>query len=1173
LICASCGTTNEAGRKFCKQCGSALVVICPECASPNAPDSRFCGECGAALGTSAAPAVPTAAPSTQSTERRLVSVLFTDLVGSTTLAQHRDPEEVRELLSRYFDTARETIERYGGLVEKFIGDAVMAVWGTPTAHEDDAERAVRAALDLVEAVEALGGETGTELRARAAVLTGEAAATVGVVSQGIVAGDLVNTASRLQSAAETGTVVVGETTYRSTHMAIAFESLGELVVKGRDEPIAAYRALRIVGERGGAGRGEAIEPPFVGRAEELRSLKELLRATGTERKARLVSVSGVAGIGKSRLAWEFLKWIDGLAENFWWHQGRCPAYGEGVTFWALGEMVRMRARIAETDDAASSRRKLSAAIGEFVPDPDDRRWIEPRLSHLLGLEPAPSGDREELFAAWRAFFERIAEERGTTIMVFEDLQWADAGLLDFIESMLEWSRSHPILIVTLSRPELADRRPGWGAGQRSFTAIHLEPLPDPVIRDLVEGFVRGVPSDSVDRIVARAEGVPLYAVETVRMLADRGVLEPRDQAYEVIGEIGALEVPETLHALIAARLDALSPEDRRLLQDASVVGKSFTLDAITAVAEGDRGKVERRLRELVRKEFLELELDARSPERGQYTFVQALIKEVAYSTLSKADRRSRHLAAAHYMEGLGDEELAAVVATHYLEAYRASPRGPEGEALAARARDSLSQAAQRALSLGSPDQALDYVELALEVTPKGSERAALLQTAGQAAALSARMERAEDLYEESIALFEELGDTSGAGTATAGLYEVLRPLDRRSEAADRMERALEILGEDGDPRAIAKLCSTIADARSLTASPEVALGWAERALTIAEPLYLTEVMIPALVAKHQALSNLGRRQEATMLAQGTLALADELGSLRYRGWTLLSIGNYLLADHPARALDASLEAADAARRSGDRMLELTALPNAAEAATELGRWAEADDVVGRLRGRELTGLAGEAIALSEAVLEAHRGDLGSATRRLDEVAPRLEAADVIPFRTWFHRVRSHVLLLSGDLDLAFDEAMDAFRVDPSGMNAPFSAREAARAAVWSRDAEKLRQVLDAMAHLHGRWVDAVRSTAEAAVAALDGRREEAVTRFERAIDAWTTLGSPLDLAFTAIGMAHVLPAEDATRDAVDRARETLAEMGAVTLLAELDSLTGAPATAVATPTRSEPLST
>ena len=283
MVCSACGADNEAGRKFCKECGTALVLVCASCSSPNSADSKFCGECGSPLEQAGAVPREAAAPSTAAvptTERRLVSVLFADLVGFTTISEGRDAEDVRELLSKYFDAARETVERHGGLVEKFIGDAVMAVWGTPTAHEDDAERAVRAALELVEGVEALGRAVGLYLRARAGVLTGEAAVAVGAVSQGIVAGDLVNTASRLQSAAEPGAVLVGEATYRAAAKAIAFSEVGALTLKGKDEPVAAWRAVRVVGQRGGVGRSGGLEPPFVGRTEELRLIKELLHATG-----------------------------------------------------------------------------------------------------------------------------------------------------------------------------------------------------------------------------------------------------------------------------------------------------------------------------------------------------------------------------------------------------------------------------------------------------------------------------------------------------------------------------------------------------------------------------------------------------------------------------------------------------------------------------------------------------------------------------------------------------------------------------------------------------------------------------------------------------------------------------------------------------------------------------
>src|SRR5918911_1563049 len=620
MLCPNCQTENEPGRKFCGECGSPLARVCPSCGAANTPTVKFCGECGTALtsATSAparesgsVPAGPSVTGISQvpAAERRLVSVLFADLVGFTTLSEHRDPEEVRELLSRYFDTARELIARYGGVVEKFIGDAVMAVWGAPVAHEDDPERAVRAGLELVDAVTALGAEVGApDLRLRAGVLTGEAAVTLGAQGQGMVAGDLVNTASRLQSAAAPGTVLVGESTYHAARKAIAFDDAGEHVLKGKELPVRAWRATRVVAGHQGFRKAETLEPPFVGRDDELRLIKDLVHTVAREKRPRLVSVLGIGGIGKSRLAWEFFKYIDGLVDTIYWHQGRSPAYGEGVTFLALGEMVGMRARIAETEDPLSSRHKLSATVDEYISDPEERRWVEPNLAHLLGLEQQAPSEREELFAAWRTFFERIADQ-GPTVMVFEDLQWADAGLIDFIEHVLEWSRSHPILIVTLARPELMDKRPNWGAGQRNFISLYLEPLPDEAMRELLLGLACDLPEPALAQILERAEGVPLYAVEMVRMLVDQGRLARDDGSYRLTGELLHLDIPDSLHGLIASRLDVLAPQHRSLLQDAAVLGKTFTLEALGAVSDKAAEGLEPLLKELVRKELLVVDLD------------------------------------------------------------------------------------------------------------------------------------------------------------------------------------------------------------------------------------------------------------------------------------------------------------------------------------------------------------------------------------------------------------------------------------------------------------------------------------------------------------------------------------------------------------------------------------
>ncbi len=368
-------------------------------------------------------------------ERRLVSVLFADLVGFTTLSESRDAEEVRELLSGYFEHCRKLIGRYGGTVEKFIGDAVMAVWGTPLAYEDDAERAVRAALELVQAVTDLGAQVGApDLRARAGVLTGEAAVTLGAEGQGMVAGDLVNTASRIQSESEPGTVLVGEETRTATEAAVHYEDAGEHTLKGKAEPVRLWRAVRVVAGARGALRSSGLEAPFVGRDRELRLVKDLFHATAEDRKANLVSVLGMGGIGKTRLSWEFEKYVEGLAIASLWHRGRCLSYGEGVAYWALADMVKMRCRIAEEDDTRSALAKLRATIEEFVEDPEERRWVEPRLAHLLG-----------------------------------HMQWADDGLLDFIEYLLEWSRSLPLFMMALARPELDEQRPSWGAVTRAST--------------------------------------------------------------------------------------------------------------------------------------------------------------------------------------------------------------------------------------------------------------------------------------------------------------------------------------------------------------------------------------------------------------------------------------------------------------------------------------------------------------------------------------------------------------------------------------------------------------------------------------------------------------------------------------------------------------------------------
>ena len=694
----------------------------------------------------------------------MVSVLFTDLVGFTTHAEDSDPEDVRELLSRYFETARAIVDRHGGTIEKFIGDAVVAVWGSPSAHEDDAERSVRAALELVAAVRDLGGEAALELAARAGIATGETAVTIGAVGQGMVAGDIVNTAARIQGAARPGTVFIDEATRRASEAAIASDAMGAFELKGKAEAMRLWAASRVVANRGGEGRAAGLDPPFTGRDDDLRLCKQLFHTTAEHGRSHLLTVTGPAGIGKSRLAWEFETYVDGLAADVLWHRGRCLSYGDGVAFWALAEMVRMRARITEDDAPHEASERLDAMLAEHVLDAEDRAWITPALHQLLGLEATADGDRARLFAAWRLLFERLAAT-SPAVLVFEDLQWADQALLDFLEYLMEWSRDHRLFVIALARPELADSRPGWGSGLRTHTSIALKPLGEEDMRTVVEGMAPGIPADAVSRIVVQSEGIPLYAVETVRMLLDRGLLERDAGVVRPTGDIGELEIPETLHALVAARLDALSAGERRTLQQAAVLGKSFTAEGLAAISGlPSSTRSTGRSPSLARKELVRRDTDPFSPDLGQFGFVQAIARTIAYETLSRRDRKAMHLAAAEFIAELGDgDELTEVVAAHRLDAYRLLPDDPDAAQIRDGASAALERAAARASSLGAPREALRLSERLLELSerPARARRGCWSWPAGMRPR-DDQLERASELFTQALALHHSWGDAEGA---------------------------------------------------------------------------------------------------------------------------------------------------------------------------------------------------------------------------------------------------------------------------------------------------------------------------------------------------------------------------------------------------------------------------
>ena len=927
----------------------------------------------------------------------MCSVLFCDVVGFTPLSESRDPEAVRELLSRYFEVASTVIGRYGGVVEKFIGDAVMAVWGTPAATEGDAERAVRAALDLVSAVAGLSAEAGVPgLAARAGVVTGEVAVTLGAAGEGMVAGDAVNTAARVQSAAEPGSVLVDAPTHRLAASAIGFTDAGEHVLKGKSEPARLHRAVRVLAGVGGSQRIDGLEAPLTGRDAELRTVKELFHAAADRRVPRLVLASGPAGVGKSRLGWEFEKYVDGLAEDVWWHRGRCLSYGEGVAFWALAEIVRQRLGIAEEDPPGVAAAKLAEGLDRFVPAGPERPYLELRLSRLLGVPVAGDGgsalSREELFAGWRLFFERLAAE-DPVVLLIEDAQYADPDLLDFLDHLIDWTGELPIYVLVLARPELGQARPAFGTG-RNRSTLRLDPLDTASMDALVDALVPGMPAAARARITGQAQGIPLFAVEMVRSLIDRDIVQPVEGVYRLAGAIGELAVPDSLHALLAARLDALDPEVRRLVADAAVLGTTFPAEALIAVSAQEEALVQAALADLVRREVLSVSADPLSPERGSYRFSQQMLRQVAYDTLSRRDRKARHLTVAAHLRAAfpGDgEEVTDVIARHYLDALEAVPGDPDTGQIREQAISTLIRAAERAGRTGSPARAAASYTAAAELslagpaggpeTPVGQPSAGVLwERAAEAAEIDADWARAIELADRARDYHLAAGQVRAAARARAIAGRTLFSWGRLAEAREQLTAAVEVLRADPDidtVRALRDLAA--AEAAAVSADAD---GLSAEALTLGQALGVSDRELSELFgARGYYLNITNRRPEAAAYYRESARLADQAGDSRNLGMALLNLADIVVATDPGTAAETARAAAGHLRQAGYRAALAAAIVNLSQALMMLGDWDTAGDEL--TQAADSDALADyELLTCHRAWLTALRGDAPAAQAAL-----------------------------------------------------------------------------------------------------------------------------------------------------------------------------------------------
>jgi class 3 adenylate cyclase/tetratricopeptide (TPR) repeat protein len=865
---------------------------CQNCGRENADDARFCSHCATPL-TAEAPARE---------ERKVVTCLFCDLVGFTARAERMDPEDVRRVLQPYHARVRSELERRGGTVEKFIGDAVMAVFGAPVAHEDDPERAVRGALAIRDTLLEEG-----ELEARIGVTTGEALIALGArpsEGEGMASGDVVNTAARLESAASPNGILVDETTFRATERVIAYREVPAVEAKGKADPVRAWEALEAkarfgvdVRQRGGT--------RLVGRRNELDALVAALDRSRREREPQLVTLVGVPGIGKSRLVWELFQLVDAEPDLTLWRQGRSLPYGEGVSFWALAEIVKAQAGILETDSAEQADVKLRTAVAAVAGD-DDSRWLERHLLSLLGREAGDGveGRRNEVFAAWRRFLELLADQR-PLVLVFEDLHWADDALLDFVDHLVDWASGVPLLVLATARPELLERRPGWSGGKPRAITLSPPPLSDDETAELVHVFLDSpvLSAEARAELVARADGNPLYAEEFARLLGEGRAPD---------------DLPESVQGLIAARLDSLVEEEKTLLQAAAVIGKVFWLGAVSDVSRAPRWTAEELLHALERKQFVRRERRSSVAGETEYGFRHILVRDVTYGQIPRAERAEKHRRAAEWIESLGrHEDHAETLAHHYLSALElARAAGLDDAGIVDRVRVVARDAGDRAFGLNAFAAAGRFYEQALELsTPEDGERAELLLRLGRALHHAAD-ERAERVLNDAARELVEAGRSDVAAEAHRLLSELWWYRGQRDRSTAEIDRAHSLV-ESGESATRARVLARMARMQTIAGEHDDAIRLGTDALALAEQLGLEDVRPHALNSIGTARFYLG---DAAGIAdiERSLDLALAAGSHVATSYNNLAF-MHLLAGDVRRDRELREEARRQAERFGDEI--------------------------------------------------------------------------------------------------------------------------------------------------------------------------------------------------------------------------------------------------------------
>jgi class 3 adenylate cyclase len=1097
------------------------MLTCPPCGAQNPEDKRFCGDCGSKL---------EATPVRE--ERKVISALFCDLVGSTALGERFDSEDISRLLRSYQGICRARIESHGGVVEKFIGDAVVGVFGVPLAHEDDPERAVRAALRITEDIG--GSDLGIEVRI--GVNTGEALVRLDVdprSGEGFATGDTMNTAARLEAAAPVMGVAVGAGTFKASSEAIVYEGLDPISAKGKAEPVSAWRALHPTAR---VGNEERDRSPFVGRDLELSMLTQLFERSRTRPATEFVTIIAEPGLGKSRLVRELARHVDQLPELVTWREGRCLPYGDGISFWALGEIVKAQAGILETDDQDTVSAKLDQAITEA--DEQTRTWIKDRLAPLVGLVTSTEPpQRDEAFTAWRRFLEQIAGA-GSTVLVIEDLHWADAAFVAFLEHLAERTAGLPLLVVVTARPEVEERHPSWPPGRRS-TVLSLSPLSDGDVEMLITQSLPGADPELIRVVLERAGGSPLYAEQLAAMLH-------ADLLPIAGGVIDETMIPASVQALIAARIDALPAEPKRVLMQASVVGKTFWAGAVSSFE--DHPDLEATLGELVRRELCRPVHPSTMQGDAEFTFWHALVRDVAYAELTKAERATTHAACARWIADRTDGAMGedAEIVVHHLDAaLKLASSAPEldTEGLSELLADALIAAGQVAMRTEMP-RAIPYLERALDALPAGDERWLItMRSLANSYQAAGDLTRAATLLEETLTQREVGGGVEAATDVAIDLGGLLWTMGQGSRGRAVVAGLKEELG-DAPSSSLAKILAWDASLAPLTGDWEGAVSLAGEAIRIAE---IAGVDPPLRAIAMRGLGHVALG-EPTGEAEVRFAVEECIrrGEAHHASTNLHNLGVEMSRWGPAVGLPYVEEAIELAERFGVESEAWSARAAQLEGFADLGRFDEVVEAAGSILAWAAE--HGDAdtrfkTLWSLALVRIERGEPTVDPKELADLSRRLGFEDG--------------LVLAAQLELDEGDAELARSLLSEGIAhvEPYFAFTTARVCVEVGLPELAGVLVDRVVKL--RPVKAERLATQATLAEARGDRVSACYDYEAAAESFGALEMTPAQAHASLGLGRCLLALGEIEDGTARlhdARALWERMKATRRIAEIDEL-------------------